>query len=270
MRDALWIKLLLVMEGHRLQRQNRCACLIHRLDPVLMLVFADHKLKSLKVTKLTDDSYRVDSKSGDVEILERIGGQGPFLLSEMRSPEGRTLFFEWLAYGNGEHVLRNISDASRPLLEITRTGNSRVYFRFDPTSESPSTIELWLVNLQLSNIKLPGIESTFQFGYELIDLGAGDAFLFPKEITGPLGATDTISWSSQENGHQLPDGAPLVYVPRVVTWSQRIGEPDATLYHHYRWVGNANHYGFGSGAGFQWENGRDNLYKVHKDYQYSL
>lgn len=234
------------------------------------LVFADHKLKSLKVTKLTDDSYRLDSKSGDVEILERLAGKGDFLLREMRSPEGRALFFEWLPYDNGGHLLRRVYDTSRNLLDITREGTSRVHFKFYADSESPSTIELWLLNRQLSNVKLPGIDSTFQFDYELIDLGAGDPFLFPTLLTGPLGATDTISWSSQASGHQLPEGAPLAYVPRVVTWSQRPGDPQATLYHHYKWIGNANHYGFGSGAGFEWESGRDNLYKVHKDYQYSV
>jgi YD repeat-containing protein len=234
------------------------------------MVLTDLKLKSLRVSKLSDDSYRIDSKSGEVEILERVGGKGPFVLKEMHSPEGRVLSFDWIAHGNGGHVLKSIHDVSRTLLEITRVENSRVYCVFDPESESPSTLELWLVNGQLSNVKLPDIESTFRFKYQLIDLGAGEPFLFPNEVTGPLGAEDSITWTSEKAGHQLPDGAPIPYVPRVLTWGQHTGGPETTLYHHYEWVGNANHYGFGSGAGMVWESGRDNLYQVHKDYQYSV
>ncbi len=233
------------------------------------LVFADHKLKSLKVTRLTDDRYRIDQKSGDIEILERLDKGDVFLLREMRSPEGRAMFFTWLPYDNGSHTLSRIYDESRTLLDISRD-KGRVYFLFDPESESSSTIELWLLNRQLSNLKLPGIDTTFGFTYEVIDLGAGQGFLFPREITGPLGAVDTVAWSSEGSGHKLPDGAPIEYVPRVVTWQQYTGDAAATLNHRYQWVGTANHYGFGSDAGFVWEDGRDNLYKVNKNYRYSV
>lgn len=233
------------------------------------LVFADHKLKSRKVTKLSADSYRVDSKSGEVEILERLGGEGAFLLREMRSPEGRRMFFAWRPDGKGGHTLSSISDASRTLLEIKRE-TGRVHFVFDPGSESPHTIELRLLNSQLSNIMLPGFESSFHITYELIDLGAERDFLFPKQTTSPLGAIDTITWSSRNNAHQLPTGAPVEYVPRVVAWKQSTGASETTLHHSYRWIGNTNHYGYGSQAGFVWDEGRDNLYKVQQNYQYSV
>jgi YD repeat-containing protein len=233
------------------------------------VVFLDHKLKTLKVTRQNDRSFRLDNKSGDIEILRQVIENGPYVVQEMRSAEGRALFMEWQPYGNGGQVLRRIRDQDRSLMEVERSPG-RVEFTFDAGSSFPSVVTLGLANEQVQTVGLPGITSRFKFGYDLIDVGAGVPLLFPNHVTSPLGAGDSVVWSSQRAGHQLPDGAPIRYVPRVASWKHQSADPETALYRHYRWVGNANYFGFGSDSGFVWEDGRDNLYSVNSDYRYCV
>lgn len=232
------------------------------------LVFADHKLKSLQVTRLSNDSFRVDSKSGDIEILKQQDGRGAFVSSELRSPEGRRVFIDWLPFADGDNILSAIRDESRTLLRVQRSSGV-VAIQVNSGSASPFTVELWLSNDRLSNVKLPGINSTFSFVYESLGVGAGQNLLFPKEVSGPLGALDSVLWSSASGAHRLPVGAPIEYLPRVTSWIHSAGDPASELYHSYSWIGTRNYLGFGSDAGFAWENSRDNLYKVNKDYDYA-
>lgn len=233
-----------------------------------LLVFADHKLKSVRVTRISDESFRVASKSGEVEILTRVADGGAYVASELRSPEGRRLYLHWGSL-NGVDVLRRVSDESRDLFKI-QSDSAQVSMVINPASTSPLTVTLGLFNSQLVSVTLPEIESPFSFSYKPIDVGAGQSLLFPIGVSGPLGASDTIIWSSNANGHQLPPGAPILYLPRVTSWIQRPGATASSMDHEYEWVGTRNHFGFGSEAGFQWDNNRDNLYQVSSDYDYSV
>lgn len=233
-----------------------------------LLAFADHKLKSLQVTRISDQSFRIDSKSGEVEILTQVADGGPYVLHELWSPEGRKLYLQWFSY-NGVPTLQRVRDESRDLLEI-KSDTAQVAMLVNQGSSSPFTVILGMINNQLISVKLPEIDSLFRFSYEPIDVGAGISLLFPIGVSGPLGADDSIGWSSNSNGHQLPQGAPFLYLPRVTSWLQRTGNVSSSLYHHYEWIGTRNHLGFGSDAGFQWNSGRDNLYQVNSEYDYSV
>lgn len=232
------------------------------------LVFADHKLKSFKVTRLSNESFRIDSKSGVVEILTKVAAGGSYVVHEVRSTEGRRLYLEWVSF-NGVEMLQRVRDESRILFEVQK-GSGRVYLVMNPESASPFKLELWLLNDVLRNVKFPEVDSLFSFSYQPVEVGADLTLLFPTDVTGPLGAHDSITWSVNSNGHQLPSGAPIKYLPRVTLWLQRTGDPAADLLHRYQWVNTRNHFGFGSGGAFRWESGRDNLYQVNVEYDYSV
>jgi len=234
-------------------------------DPI---VFADHKLKSLQVTRLNAESFRIDTKSGQVEILTQVADGGAHVAHELRSPEGRCLYLDWLSY-NGVPILQQVRDETKVLFEVRRD-SGRVSMVVNPKSASPFNVELWLLNDRLTNVKLPEVDSLFSFSYESIDVGSGQTLLFPNDVSGPLGANDSIFWDSGSYGHHVPPGGPIEYLPRVTSWLQRPGDPAANLTHQYEWVGTRNHLGFGSDAGFRWDSGRDNLYQVNSDYDYSV
>lgn len=230
------------------------------------LVFSDQKLKVLKVTVLSGERFRVEHKSGEVEILKRAGKTGRYLLDELRSPEGRRLTLDWLSTQDSD-MLREIKDETRTLMRVEVARHEFVvYLTLDDLKET--SVRFSLFDDVLESVYLQGIDKPFRFSYESRPVGHGQQLIFPISITGPLGAEDTIDWS--QSGHELSEGAPYQWLPRVTGWSHRSGGADSTLYRTYEWLGNSNFLGFGSSVGFNWEDGRDNLYQVNRDYEYSV
>ena len=232
------------------------------------LVFSDNKLRSMEVVRISPTSYQISDKSGEIQILTQPPNRSSYLLSEIRSPEGRRLFLKWSPAGADDSWLDSISDENRMLLKVERQAG--VKFVFDPQTEHAYALELSLANDRLASVKLPETSERHRFVYESTAVGLGQTLLLPKEVNGPLGARDTVFWSSRENSHKLPEGAPFGWLPRVTTWSQTPGDDDTRIIHEYVWKGTANFLGYGTDAGYTWEHGRDNLYQVNKDYLYSV
>ncbi|MBM3107786.1 hypothetical protein IIE18_21910 [Pseudomonas sp. V1] len=234
------------------------------------LGFHDYKLKAIRIILENDNAFRVEHKSGEIEILRLIDNRGShYVLHELRSPEGRRLKLHWSS-ANDINYLDSITDESGRTLATFDYPNTQLILEPDYPGLT-STIQFLMANDQLAGLQLPCIDTPFDFKYESIIVGDDDqALLFPSEITGPLGAKDDVSWSRYlDTSHQLPDGAPIDFLPRVITWTHSDGVNESTLQRTYEWSGTENFLGYGSQQGFKWEAGRDSLYWLIEDYKYS-
>ena len=230
------------------------------------LAFHDYKLKAMQVTRLNARQYRIYHKNGETEILTQAGRSNRYVLTELRSPEGRRLHLDWRSTQQSD-FLAEVRDEQRTLVRFERSSGD-VLVRLDP-DDRPSTVRFRTSNQRLSSVQVPLIEKPFTFAYRQLSVGNRMQLLFPRSVEGPLGATDTVHWSSSQT-HRVPQGGPFEYLPRVTGWTHGTGAPEALLHRTYRWVGQTNFLGFGSIGRFDWVTGRDNLYQVNKDYYYSV
>ncbi|WP_186302742.1 hypothetical protein [Pseudomonas alabamensis] len=241
------------------------------LGPCGCLAFHDYKLHAMQVSLQPIDDvpgesmFRILHKSGDQEFLRRVNGSGSaYVLHELRSPEGRSLYFDWLQ-ANNVLSLRAVRDQQRTLARYDRTQRTLV---LEPDSIEPSKIQFFQANGELARLLLPGISTPFAFSYE--NQAVGDQRLrLPISVTGPLGATDTITWSrTLASSHRLPAKAPIAFMPRVISWLHSDGPSTPVLLRRYTWQGSRNYLGGDSPQGFDWQAGRDSLYRLMTRYEY--
>ncbi|AIR87970.1 hypothetical protein [Pseudomonas cremoricolorata] len=241
------------------------------LGPGGQLAFHDYKLKAMQVSLWTDNDpagevgFRILHKTGEAEFLRRVGRSGSqYVLHELRSPEGRSLHFDW-ARANDVLHLQTVRDGQRTLARYDR--QQRV-LTLEPDSSEPSQFQFILSNQELTRLVVPEIHAPFTFGY--LDQAVGNQRLrLPTQVSGPLGATDRVNWSQTlEASHRLPNNAPIAYMPRVTSWLHTDGPGAPALLRTYGWVGSNNYLGGASPQGFNWEQGRDSLYRLGTRYEY--
>jgi len=231
------------------------------------LVFFDQKLMSFRVISQDGEGkFTVERKSGDIEILQLQGSTGVALPVQILSPEGRSLFIEWLPAGvGGGSVLYEVRDESRTLLRITPDAPN-VLIESNPDSAVASTITLVVSTDRLGAVILPdNSHSQWEFDYTEID-----GLLFPIGVKHPLGSVDDVLYAVGPNGHHLPQGAPIPYLARVASWLHTPGPGLPVLNRTYEWVGQQNFLGFGAALPGGWEDGKDNLYQIGQAYSYSV
>jgi hypothetical protein len=231
------------------------------------LVFLDHKLESMVVTRITEDCFRVVMKSGESELLTR-QEDDLYRLTEVRSAEGRRVFIDWLPYGEGQSIVETFRDENRTLMRVISEQDEIKLIANPDTPGASTSLRLLLSNERLSDVYLPGIDEPFSFSYEAHQVSDGIELLFPEALFGPLGAWDTVQWAIGDEGHRMPVGAPFLFLPRVAGWTHSSSETGCELYRTYQWIGDHNFLGFGSDQGFNWQQGRDNLYQVERGYEY--
>ncbi|MDH0303573.1 MULTISPECIES: hypothetical protein [unclassified Pseudomonas] len=228
------------------------------------LAFLDQKLDSLRLRQQADGSLRVEHASGHSEILRQQASSPWFVLEELRSPEGRRLYFDWLPFGDDGCRLEQVRDELRTLLSLDRR-EDEIRITFNPSSPQAATLRLVLSDGRLTQIHVPEIATPFQIDYTL-----AATLLLPSTLLSPMGAKDIIHWATGNEGHRLPVGAPFPYLPRVLSWTHTCGTAANELNRTYEWVGDSNFLGFGSDQAFAWDSGRDNLYQVDSEYHYQL
>jgi hypothetical protein len=231
--------------------------------------FFDRKIKSFNVIAQGPSeslSFRLEMKSGEVEILRRQGTSAIYLPEELRSQEGRVIHLTWLRHGSGNSFyLSKVDDESRLLLEVTPRQGA-VDISTLPGTKWASVITLLLSNDRLSTVILPDdAQSRWSFTYE-----EHNGLLFLKTVAGPLGSSDVVQYSTLANGHRLPPGAPVTSLPRVTSWIHRPGGSFTALSTQYRWIGEHNFFGYGAALPAGWVDGKDNLYQVIQPYTYSV
>jgi len=230
------------------------------------LKLLDAKLKSMVVTRLSNDTFLVEYKNGQSELLTRQEDSTRFLVTEIRSPEARRIHVRWSPFRGGFR-LKTIRDETRVLLRVTYDEGE---IEFSVPGRDAQALRMRTTNDKLVAVHLPGIKTPCTITYDHHPLDEHTHLLLPTEFITPLGASDTVTWAKGEDGHQLPDGAPFKVLPRVLRWTHSSGADHTKLHRTYEWIGAHNFLGYGSAQAFDWQKGRDNLYQVEQDYSYSV
>ena len=242
------------------------------LEPGGRLVFHDYKLKAMHVSVEDDPihqgeiAFRITHKSGESEFIRQFEGSGDvYLIHELRSAEGRSLYFDWTS-ANDVIILRTIRDNQNTLAQYNQTDNT---LTLHPHTEHSSTYRFQQSNERLSDLWIPEVQSSFKFIYTTVNVG-DQSLLLPSRVNTPLGAMDEIRWSETlGSSHRLPRNAPIAFIPRVVSWIHTAGPNAKPLYRTYEWDQTHNYLGGGSSQEFDWQAGTDSLYLLTESYEYS-
>lgn len=238
-------------------------------SPNGLMAFHDQKLRSFVVRQigLNGRVFRVEHKNGDTEWLEVQDRSGLAMVVERRSAQGRRAFFGWIPRGNNEFRLGSIWDERGPQHPLLRVNLNRdgAEFDFHPGTSNESRITLQQSNGELSAVILPDGDSRWTFHYQ-VDRDSG--LLFPNEVLGPLGSEDSVQYASGKDGHILPPGAPLNFLPRVISLRHVPGAGQPEIYRSYSYVGTSNFLGGDVAPPGGWQDGTDNLYRM-ESYAYT-
>ncbi|MGE8177959.1 RHS repeat domain-containing protein [Pseudomonas fluorescens] len=234
-----------------------------------LLAFHDQKLRSFVVRQIGTDGriFRVEHKSGDTEWLEVQERSGLAMVVQMRSPQGRQAFLEWVPRGNNQFGLQSVWDErgpDHPLLKVEMSCEAVVFTAF-PATDRETVFTLQIRNGELTHLILPDGDSRWTFEY-LTDPNSG--LRFPKRVLGPLGGEDSVQYATGNQGHRLPPGAPLAWLPRVLSHRHSPGAGQPDIYRHYTWVGTSNFLGGDVAPPGGWQDGTDNLYRMNS-YTYT-
>lgn len=231
------------------------------------VTLVDKKLDTFNIS-VEHDALIIHHKDGTVEELTRADpDDDEWLPSRLYSAEGRYVSFTYDIV-HGYRVLREISDTHDRLLKIE--------YDSDNNWDSSPGITLWpdspyhrrkfgfvIRDSWLSEIYLEsrsGLEQhSWLFDYQP---GANGTLLITRVQT-PAGALETIDYAME--GHRLPAGAPLAAVPAVLSCTLNPGAEQPATVRRYEF--SAHNY-FGNGAGYEWSDSEDYLYRNITDYTY--
>ncbi|WP_025211239.1 RHS repeat domain-containing protein [Pseudomonas brassicacearum] len=228
------------------------------------VAFQDKKLDNLRVTMQGNELF-VEYIDGRIDVLSRPGATShEWLLAREYSPEGKETAYEYRPVA-GRLQLVAVYRQHRRILQVdyARARSTATTITVWPDVPSRKLQYLFILrNGTLQHIRLITAEKiplTWTFDYARIN-----GFLLMTEVSQPSGARQTLRY--QAEGHRLPAGAPVPYLPVV---SQSImapggGQPAIITLYEYS-VRNF----LGHGAGVRWSAERDVLYDVSSNYQYS-
>lgn len=221
----------------------------------------EKKLDSFHFHDLGNQRYRVEHKSGLVEILQV--GQGQFAMPvEMRSPQGHSVSLEYSPFGTDPLLSRICNADLTELLTLQRQGNT-LEVKLHPGSVHEALFVLNIIDGETRSIVLP-TEDQASWRFEYVPLSG---LTLIKEVHTPTGGHESVSYSGAP--HAFP-GLNDRTLPRVYvhTRDPGFGQPAIESRYEYDRTGN-NFLGYGSGVTWD-DDGLDNLYRdgVIRDYQY--
>ncbi|MBN2990929.1 hypothetical protein JWR97_05235 [Pseudomonas cedrina subsp. fulgida] len=231
-----------------------------------LLVFRDQKLPVFRVIQEGGEGtcFRIEYKDGQTERLQVQEDSQQAVLSQIRSPQGFQVNLEWRPHGSGRAVLWEIRDEYRCLLRVARELEGEAQIQLFPDEVQKSEYTLVFSNDRLSSLTFPDGDSRLDIVYE-----ESDQLLYPSRLASPLGGLHEITYATGENGHQLPPGAPLDFMPRVISHRHDPGADQPATTRTYAWVGTTNYWGYGAALPGGWKDNQDNLYRVG-DYEYKV
>ncbi|EMQ2878534.1 RHS repeat protein [Vibrio navarrensis] len=221
------------------------------------------RLKDIRVTyRDEDNTLVVCHKDGHREILDYQTGY----LKQIQSPQGLAVFFEYSLQVNIWRLWR-IYDHAGKETEIdwySSDNQVEVIHRFNSREKQRFTLEktLHAHGYRLQEFFIPGITTPLSIDYHYEENCQHDLI---EAVYHPSGLKELIHYELE--GHRLPDGAPLDYLPRVSTHTLIAGEsqPDRLAEYHY----SASNY-LGFGVNLAWQPNEDTLFQAEKDYRYSV
>ena len=233
---------------------------------------SDQKLQNFHFLKkvISDEdgdettTYQIIHKSGLIEILSNANDTYDTTVPiELYAPAGHLLKLLWTNFG-GQPRLNKIQEGARDLLEINYT-DVQVDIVRNPSTTEASTFSLVRANDRLIELKLPlgkgEVErATRTFTYETFKQG----ITCLSTVSGPAGLLEEVQY--EEDGHRLPNGAPYHTMPYVLWHTVRPGRQQLPIETSYSF---SAHNFLGYDGSQDWDDGKDNLYRVPDEYQYT-
>ena len=228
-------------------------------------VIPEKKIDSFHFHVLDNNRYRVEHKSGLVEILKV--GQGQLAMPvQLISPQGHSVKLNYEAFGT-DPLLSSINNADgSQLLTLVRTANE-MKLTLHPGTACESVFVLSIIGGETQTIVLPTHDSaSWRFVYRFL---SGLTCL--EHVYTPTAGHETVSYSGKP--HYFP-GLTNRSLPRVAkhTRDPGFGQPAIETRYSYgsNESGNTNDHNFlGYGSDIAWnDDGLDNLYKVKSSYEY--
>eukprot|EP01132_Coremiostelium_polycephalum_P000121 gene121-166_t len=227
------------------------------------ITFKDKKLNNFTITK-TGDDYLVVYQDGKKEILSKFGATNAYVVSKLISKNGLEIAFDYQARPNNQLPrLTGIKEGSTSLVSLTYNEHVSVSIDkigLDQTGKQTlinTTVKL--INDRLHTISLPGNPTLcYTITYDSTLTG------YIKQVDHPTGASEYIAYKSQ--GHHLPPGAPMTYLPYVISHRLVAGCNQPDVVKKYDYSPGSNFLGYG--ALTSWSSSGDNLYRVSNNYRY--
>ncbi|MPY23761.1 RHS repeat protein [Shewanella sp. YLB-07] len=220
------------------------------------------KIKDMRIFYLdATRELKVVYKGGRQDYIDYEDGT----LSRSISPQGLAIQFEY-GYFNNESVLWRIyDDAGRELIIDwwTNKWQSVLEHRFDNHIYQRVLFDKigGGSDIRLSSITLPEHTSHIDIEYRYVQSNGFDLI---ERVTHASGMIEEMTYL--DNGHSLPNGAPLSTVPYVTEYRNSPGKNQPALFITYSYS-DTNYLGFASDRA--WVFGEDTLFKAHQKYQYT-
>ena len=219
----------------------------------------EKKIDSFHFYVLDDQHYRIEHKSGLIEILEV--GQGQLAMPvQMLSPQGHSVKLLYTPF-NTEPLLSAIKNADgTALISVVRT-NNQLKILLHPGTLYEAEFVLEIIESETRTIVLPTDDNaSWRFVY-----GPYNDLTCLTSVDTPTGGHETITYSG--TGHSFP-GLSGRKLPRVQLHKRDPGFDQPASETRYEYDSqDRNFLGFGSGIAWN-DDGLDNLYKINGDYQY--
>jgi RHS repeat-associated protein len=223
-------------------------------ESALVVTFNELKLKTLTVSKPGERLYNVVHKNGVREELRVHGASNIAVPIRIVAANGTSITLSYSSI-NGLPVLSEVRDDQRVLLSITR--NASVQLKLYPGTNCEAAFTLSQTSGQIK----VGLPTGGEWKLGLQQIGGLSCI---TSVESPLGGVETIRYKTI--GHQLPPLGPLHSIPCVSTQiiNPRFDQPTITKEFQFS---DANFLGFG--AGINWSNDGDNLYRASTNYTYT-
>ena len=228
-------------------------------------VIPEKKIDSFHFHVLDNQRYRVEHKSGLVEILEV--GQGQLAMPvQMFSPQGHSVSLVYESFGT-EPLLSSINNEDgSSLLSLARTANVMMVKLF-PGTPLETVFVLNIIGGETTSIVLPTKDSaSWRFTYT-----TENDLTCLHHVYTPTAGHETVSYSGKP--HYFP-GVIDRRLPRVASHTRDPGFGQPVIETRYTYGSkdpdNTNDHNFlGYGSDIAWnDDGLDNLYKVRSNYEY--
>lgn len=221
------------------------------------------KLKDIRVFYIDGTrEVEVAYKDGRREYISWDDG----MVTKSLSPSGLAVYYEYTPFNNKSALWRIYDDVGRELsidwwndpylTTITHSLNGEVFQRFEFNKLGSGSSK------RLVAASLPGLPCSIKIKYRYVNASGYDVI---EEVTHPSGLVEQMSYLDQ--GHPLPNGAPLSHVPCIKQYTLLPGEnqPPQSITYEYS---DKNYLGFGSDRA--WATGEDTLFKAGRDYKYTV
>ncbi|QFI38559.1 RHS repeat protein [Moritella marina ATCC 15381] len=220
------------------------------------------KLKDMRVFYLNaSKEIKVVYKDGRQDFISYQEGT----LSRLVSPQGLVIQFEYGQFKNESVLWRIYDSAGRELTidwwtnkwqaVVRHSVNATVYQQmiFDKLGGGR--------DIHLSSITMPEQPSPIEIEYRFVKSSGYDVI---EKVTHASGMIEEMTYL--DNGHSLPNGAPLSKVPYITEYRNAPGknQPEQVITYSYS---DKNYLGFASDQA--WISGEDTLFRARREYQYS-